>query len=116
MTHIQKGDLAFLANQLKGLEICVAELDSDGFIAYSTAEPFFCLERASLEDLKGAVSGALSSYISTFYHIDMASVSVASEDIPSVAHKVPVEKANSISRLRPIFDSFGCSESHLAMV
>lgn len=116
MNHIQKGDLAFLEGQLRKLDICVAEADNDGFIAFTTAEPLFCLERGSLEDLSVAVSGVLKSYISTFYHVDISKVSVESVDIPQASNRVPIERVNPISRLRPIFDNLDSRSNLLATV
>ncbi len=111
-----RGDLVALAKQIEDLVICVGEVDA-GYVAYTKSEPFFCIERGSLDELKFAVHDTLVSYVSTFYHVDKSTLNVAFEDIPAkTAPAVPVHRVKPVSRLRPNFDTLDSPPSLLAMV
>lgn len=115
MPHRNRGDLTALAKQLNELEISVAEVGAN-VIAYTTVEPLFCIERASLDELKSAVSETLASYVSTFYNVERQYVNVNSEEIPRQRRALPIQSVRPVSRLRPNFANLDSPRGLLAMV
>jgi len=114
MPHAHKGDIEVLRNRLTNLSIYGGQTGST-FLAYTTEEPLFCIERDSQEELHRAVADTIVSYAKTFYNLEPVGVGLKSEEIPVVA-PVPVERINPISRLRPNFDRIDSRSGFLATV
>jgi len=85
---------------LSGLDI--ETFESDGrFTVLSRSEPQFCFVRGSLAEIDAIVIDTLTSYLRTFWDIEVLDLPLAATSIPLPA--IPVERLKPVSKIRPSF-------------
>jgi len=95
-------DVEALVRQLSDLKIEVSE-NRDGLLTVcSTAEPLFCYDANSKEEVAALVQDTILSYAKHFFHIEGLSLKTKCEPLPEAP--LQIERETPISRITPVFD------------
>lgn len=95
-------DIDALVRQLSELKIEVSK-NSDGLLTVcSTAEPLFCYDAHTPEEVDALVQDTILSYAKHFFHIEGLNLKTKSEPLPETP--VQIERGTPVSRITPVFD------------
>lgn len=95
-------DFAAFLRQIENLDIELSQTSDGVLTACSTAEPLFCYDADTREELAALVASTLASYAKHFYHID--GLDVTAEEAPFESGPLPVERSTPLARYKPVFD------------
>lgn len=95
-------DTDALVKQLSELKIEVAQGHDGIFTVCSTAEPLFCYDATTIEEVDALVEDTLVSYAKHFFHVDDLQVKARQDPLPEAP--LPIEEAKPISRITPVFE------------
>lgn len=91
----EQNNLVELQERFAKLEISLGR-GKDGVItAYTTAEPLFCFDGNTFEEVDAQVEDSLRSYAKLFYSLD-----IALKPRPGAEH-LPIERLNPVDRYVP---------------
>jgi hypothetical protein len=100
-------DIDALRERLSELDITVAKGADAKLCVFTTCEPLFCFEANSEDELIRLVEETLDSYITTFYQVEVESVTIRTRKVPLSVPQVPVFPVEPLSKLLLNFNNMG---------
>lgn len=91
-----------LFRQIENLVIEVSQNSEGVLTACTHAEPYFCYDAGSIEELQTLVSETLTSYGRNFFQVE--GLDIDARENPFSDGVIPVERSTPITRLTPVFD------------
>ncbi|MEA3042331.1 MAG: hypothetical protein QOH47_169 [Sphingomonadales bacterium] len=96
------GTVEAFVRQISELNIEISKSAAGLYTVCSTAEPLFCYDGETIEELEVLVQDTVRSYGKHFFNIELPPFSTESE--PLDAGPLPIERATPVSRIKPVFD------------
>ena len=94
-------DIETFTRQISEWNIELSETPEGIFTVRHTAEPFFCYEAETVDQLNDWVIDTVRSYGKLFFNLDL---NLSTECEPLEESPLPFERSTPVSRIKPVFD------------
>lgn len=98
----EQTDIEAFTRQIEKLEISVSQNAEGHFTVSTSAEPLFCYDALTEEEIEKLVADTFTSYAKHFFRLD--DIKIGTKSTPVVGTTIPIERSKPVSRLTPVFD------------